>query len=340
MKKNRGKNIALVAAGIIIGAAISGPAASAATQYLAERSAMPFFVNGSPVTVDAYLIGGNNYLKLRDIAELVDFGVTWSPESGAVLIDTMVGYTPEGQAAQVKAPQELPTPQPPQASYHEQASAAVFDSVYTAEAYDALRQCMAEGKSTAVAMSAETRTAMQGVAAALGSHPAYDLKNGGNGTGYFDSKYPTAYEEAAKVAQKLVNSLDGKSESDKLYAFACYVCERLDYDAASTTTPRVLFASSSVNKGNCMSFSHNFQYLCDIAGIPCVLVHSDIHEWIEVYTGGRWYNVDLTSFDHHYTQGIDGLLGVESDLQGKIYAESDPRLARFAKEALVPGSTK
>lgn len=339
MKKNRGKNIALVAAGIIIGEAISGPAASAATQYLAERSAMPFFVNGSPVTVDAYLINGNNYLKLRDIAALVDFGVTWSPESGTVLIDTMVGYSPEGQAAQPEAQKESPVAPTQQTAYHQQANAAVFNSVYTKDAYDALRQCMAEGKSAEIAMSGETRTAMWSVVGALGSYPAYNLKNGENGV-YFTSVYPAANEGAIKTAQKVVDSLAGKSERDKLYAFARYVCERLDYDAKSTTTPSVLFTSNSVNKGNCMSFAHSFQFLCDIAGIPCVLVDSDIHQWAEVYTDGRWYNVDLTSFDHHYAEEGWELLGVESDLQGKIYQQPDPLLAKFAKELLVPGSTK
>ena len=338
--KNRGKNIALVAAGIVIGAAISGPAASAATQYLAERSTMPFFVNGSPVTVDAYLINNNNYLKLRDIAALADFGVTWSPESNAVLIDTMVGYTPEGQAAQPQEQAGSPAAPAQQTAYHQQANAAVFNSVYTAEAYDALRQCMAEGKSAEITMTAETRAAMWSVVGALGSHPAYNIKSGGNGAVYFVSEHPTAYEEAAKAARKFVDSLAGKSERDKLYAFARYVCERLDYDANSTTTPDVLFSSNRVNKGNCMSFAHNFQYLCDVAGIPCVLVDSDIHQWAEVYTDGRWYNVDLTSFDHHYTQEGWELLGVESDLQGKIYRQPDPLLAKFAKELLVPGSTK
>ena len=338
--KNRGKNIALDAAGIIIGAAISGPAAFAATQYLAERSTMPFFVNGSPVTVDAYLINGNNYLKLRDIAALADFGVTWSPESGAVLIDTMVGYTPEGQAAQPQEQAGSPAAPAQQTAYHQQANAAVFNSVYTRDTYDALRQCMAEGKSAEISISGETRTAMWGVVGALGSYPAYNLKNGENGGVYFTSVYPAANGDAVKAAQKLVDSLAGKSERDRLYAFARYVCERLDYDAASTTTPDVLFTSNSVNKGNCMSFAHSFQYLCSVAGIPCVLVDSDIHQWAEVYTGGGWYNIDLTSFDHHYAEDGWELLGVESDLQGKIYQQPDPLLAKFAKELLVPGSTK
>ena len=84
------------ATSLVIGATIfGGTVAFAASGILAERSTMLFFLNGAPVEVDAYVINGNNYLKLRDIAELVDFGVFWNEVSGTVSIDTMVGYTAE-----------------------------------------------------------------------------------------------------------------------------------------------------------------------------------------------------------------------------------------------------
>lgn len=338
--KFRGKSIALVAAGIVIGSTVTGPAASAAAEILAQHSTMPFFVNGMPVEVEAYLIHGNNYLKLRDIAALADFGVTWSAESGSVLIDTMVGYD-GAYKAPVKTVTQMEETEPVTlTAYHKQANAAVFDTIYTADAYDALRECMAEGKSTEIAMSAATRAAIQGVCAAIGTYPSYELIATADGKAHFQRKQSSAYADAAEYGRQFVGGLSG-SESDKLYAIACLVCDRLTYDANSTATPRVLFASDSVKKGNCMSYAHGFQFLCDLAGIPCVLVHSDIHQWNEVYTGGRWYCVDLTSFDLLYTDtGSARLLGHHSELQCDIYTQSEPRLTQFAKELLVPGSTR
>ena len=327
--------------GVFLGATLFGGAEAAAEGYLARRSEMPFFVNGSPVTVDAYLIGENNYLKLRDIAALADFGVTWSPESGAVLIDTMVGYSGEFKPAETAATvpqQESAVAQP---NYHEKANASVFGGAYTAEAYDALRQCMADGQSTPITMSAETHAVMQKVTAAISSYPSYTLKTQRDGTVLFQKSRSTSYEEAAEAARTIIDGLVGKTESEKLYAFACSVCDRLEYDESSTATPRTLFATDGVKKGNCMSYAHGFQYMCNLANIPCILVHSDVHQWNEVYTNGRWYSVDLTGFKIGYSErGSATLLHDNSELIGSMYSQSEPQLTRFAKELLVPNSTK
>ena len=313
--------------GVFLGATLFGGAEAAAEGYLARRSEMPFFVNGSPVTVDAYLIGENNYLKLRDIAALADFGVTWSPESGAVLIDTMVGYFGEFKPTETESTASQQESAVSQPNYHEKANASAFDSAYTAETYDALRQCMADGQSVPITMSAETRAAMQGVTAAISSYPSYDLKPDGNGAAHFQRKYSSAYENAARTGQVFLDTLAGKSADDKLYAIACYVCDRLEYDESSTATPRTLFATDGVKKGNCMSYAHGFQYMCNLANIPCILVHSDVHQWDEVYTNGRWYSVDLTGFKIGYSErGSATLLHDSSELIGSMYTQSEPQL--------------
>lgn len=317
-----------------------GTVTFAASGILAEKSTAPFFLNGSPVEVDAYLINGSHYFKLRDIAALVDFGVTWNAASGTVGIDTMVGYTPEGV--------QIPTSAPKQeaeagiTAYSEQASSAAFDAVYTPEAYDALRECIVSGgDSYAVSMSSETFDAMLGVVAAVGCYPSYDLKSDATGKAFFHAKYSSSFVDAATACQSFLDTLTGKSDRDKLYAIACYVCDRLEYDANSTATPRVVFASGSSKKGNCMSYAHSLQFLCDLAGIPCVYVHSSTHQWNEVYVGGKWQSVDLTSFDIGYTErGSATLMRDAAELQGRIFEQTEPQLTRLAKELRVPGSTK
>ena len=56
----------------------------------------PIYVDGTRVDLTAYNIGGYNYFKLRDIADLVDFGGEWDPETASIQIDTPVGYQGEG----------------------------------------------------------------------------------------------------------------------------------------------------------------------------------------------------------------------------------------------------
>ena len=324
----------------MLGAMVSGGGIAYAAGVMAEKSTTPFFLNGAPVEVDAYLINGNNYFKLRDIAALVDFGVTWNAASGTVGIDTMVGYTPEGTEVAVNKPE--PEATPVLTAHHEQANPAVFNSAYTREAYDALRKCIANGGDSApIPMSAETRTAMMSATTAVGCYPSYNLKSGANGTAYFQAAYSSAFGDAAAACQSFLGTLAGKSDSDKLYAIACHICDRLEYDAGSTATPRVAFASDGSKKGNCMSYAHSLQFLCDLADIPCVLVHSSTHQWNEVYVNGEWHSVDLTSFDIGYTdRGSATLLHTASELQGSIFEQTEPQLTRFAKELLVPGSTK
>ena len=323
----------------MLGAMVSGGGIAYAAGILTERSANTVYVDGQCVELEAYLIDGSNYVKLRDVGKAVDFNVYWD---GAVQIQSGAPYTGEAPAsAATKTSVDTAAPtvpeQTPPTAYHEQATPAVFDSIY-----DALRECIVNGGDSApTTMSADTRTAMLSAIAAVGSYPSYDLKSGKDGTAYFHAKYSSAYADAAKVCQNFLGTLAGKSDNDKLYSIACYVCDRLEYDAGYTATPRAVFASDSSKKGNCMSYAHSLQFLCDLANIPCVYVHSATHQWNEVYVDGRWHSVDLTSFDIGYTErGSATLLHDASELQGRTFEQTEPQLARFAKEVLIPGSTK
>jgi len=51
------------------------------------------YLNGAPVALTAYNIGGNNYFKLRDIGQALDFGVAWDGATNTITIDTSTGYT-------------------------------------------------------------------------------------------------------------------------------------------------------------------------------------------------------------------------------------------------------
>ena len=134
----------------------------------------------------------------------------------------------------------------------------------------------------------------------------------------------------------------GMSEQEKVRQLAFYVCDHLRYSANDAPTPRTVFAEDVEHPGNCMAYAHSFLLLYDLAGIPCVLVHSETHQWNEVWVGGRWVSVDVGGtdlLDAAARQSVT-VLHKASELQGADFVQSDPALTRFVKELLVPGSTE
>jgi len=96
--KNREKNVALVAAGIMLGATIAGPAAQAAESIMAQRSAQKIYVDGQQVQMEAYAINGANYVKLRDVGKAVGFNVSWDAGTGSVQISSEEPYAEDAPA--------------------------------------------------------------------------------------------------------------------------------------------------------------------------------------------------------------------------------------------------
>jgi len=97
--------------GFILGAIIFGGSAAVASGIVANRTTSRVLVNGVQINAEAYNINGNNYFKLRDIGQAIDFAVTWDGANDRILIDTSKGYTPEETAP---APTPTPAPGKPQ----------------------------------------------------------------------------------------------------------------------------------------------------------------------------------------------------------------------------------
>ena len=324
------------AACFMLGAALFGGGAAYAAGVMAERSTNTVYVDGQQVELEAYLINGANYVKLRDVGQTVGFNVYWN---GTVQIQSDAPYTGEAPAT-APAQQEQTAPAPDESA---SANPAIFAGSYTREAYNALRQTVStRTDSSLVAMSDGTWDAMQEVIAAIGNWPAYHLK-AKDGKAYFTARRPDSYQAAARYCQSFIDGLAGKSDADKVREIAFFICDRLTYDATAFSTPRTVLVSDAVSAGNCMAYAHNFLFLCNMAEIPCVLVHSDTHQWNEVYVSGRWWSVDVSATDAGNEPAIrpyQTILWEQSDVQGADYRQASPTLAAFAKEILVPGSTK
>lgn len=94
--------------GIVVGAVFFGGGYAVAAGLLAEPSTQTFYLNDQKIELEAYVINGNNYVKLRDVGQAVDFGVTYDGITNSVYILSEEHYQPEEKAA-VAGEVSLPT---------------------------------------------------------------------------------------------------------------------------------------------------------------------------------------------------------------------------------------
>lgn len=333
------KHIQFVA-GVAVGALLFGGGAALAAELTAKPSTQTFYLNGEQVRMEAYDIADHNYVKLRDVGKLVGFNVSWRAADNAVLIETDEPHSDES-ATHPAANQT--------ADYAAEANQDVFTDELTRKVYNAIRDAVVHrdaipgGSAKPVSMGAiERYGAVDEASGAIGGYPVYEIIDIGNGEYACSVKRPETYAAAADHTQPFVDSLTGMEQEQQVREIAWYVCDRLTYQMKYTDVSDIL-ASDEVKGGSCMSYAYCFRFLCDRAGIPCILVRSDIHQWNEVYVDGRWWSVDLTGADmgndtsHRASQVI---LHDRSEMQGSDYMDAAPNVTLFAKELLVPGSTK
>lgn len=102
--KNGFKNTMLVLVSMALGAALAGPAASAAQAALsALPSTQRIYVDGSPVQMQAYSIDGSNYVKVRDLGKAVGFNVRYDAAANSVQIESDKPYSEESAATPIVA---------------------------------------------------------------------------------------------------------------------------------------------------------------------------------------------------------------------------------------------
>lgn len=95
---NRKREAIFMGLGILAGLTLSGPAAQAADYLTARPSSQTFYIDGQRTALAAYSIGGNNYVRLRDIGRAVDFGVTYDAATNSVYINSTQSYQDEVQS--------------------------------------------------------------------------------------------------------------------------------------------------------------------------------------------------------------------------------------------------
>ena len=108
------KQIFTMLTGLLIGAVLTGGSAAVAAGIMAERSHHRVVVDGKEVQMEAYVINGNNYVKLRDMGEAVGFEVYWDSANGCVQVESGKPYTGEAPAkTEPDKPESHPEPTAP-----------------------------------------------------------------------------------------------------------------------------------------------------------------------------------------------------------------------------------
>ena len=108
------KQIFTMLTGLLIGAVLTGGSAAVAAGIMAERSHHRVVVDGKEVQMEAYVINGNNYVKLRDMGKTVGFEVFWDSDAKCVQVKSGIPYTGEAPAkAEPVKPESHPEPTAP-----------------------------------------------------------------------------------------------------------------------------------------------------------------------------------------------------------------------------------
>lgn len=373
--KSKIKNAALILSGVMIGASFSGPAANAAAEFFqAQRTPHPIYVDGQQVQLETYAINGSNYVKLRDIGQVVGFEVYW-----------------DGSAAQIVSGQPYTGQPPTQATpsvalrHSIQANPAVFTGYLTAEVYDTIREAVLTKETTSFGSAVagfinlkygddellfqkaeDERNQIWAVLAALGPEPIYEMILSDDGNEYIcQVRNSESMAPAVEHTKKFIASLNGLSEREKIKCISWYVCDRIAYDGTRYAWPNEVLTQDGITHGACMSYAYSFQFLCRQAGIPCVFKCGGNHQWNTVYAEGRWWDVDVTGNDCEVADvrvtGSRGEVLEQREVpfdgtdefreqyyvpaewilrESDPYPDEQPEITRFAQEVLVPGSSR
>lgn len=335
--------------GFVIGALMFGGIGAAATGITAILSNHEFYFNGARTDVEAYIINGNNYLKLRDVAEALDINIDYN--NGIVT----VGETKQSDVIDGKAHSKE--------DYSSYANPEIFDEIYTREAYNAIRQSIVDineitsntaenkynssysyahyiGENATMTDIGKTNIAMNSVGAALDGYYNFKLGFEPGKKNYYE--YPgyricmpyinTHLTPAIKATDSFIAEISSLSDRQKVKRIADFICDRVAYKDDNAAGINRVFTETPPVNAICATYSNAFIFLCQRAEIPCISTVDDIHAWNEVYVDSRWYIADISYYDVARTDNM---------LLQTNYPRIDinPDKTNFAKELLVPGST-
>lgn len=349
-------------AGIVLGMMLlSGGYAATSAVLTASPTTQTFYVDGRQVQFEAYEIHGNNFVKLRDIGRIVDFGVTYDGATNTVHIAPDSPYIEEVTPPAPATPAPSVTPAPTttgsytintdhwsREDFSQQANPAVFTGIYDRALYNTIRQTLVDGgpgSAPAYTMVAkENYGAVKMVLGRMDNTRWLQHYVPENFTNYYEYlnyfavsiKVPEQYQDARDFIQPAIAQAGRLgTDRERVEYLHDYLCSLMAYDVNAVAVASEIFTSRSGEiKGSCGSYATAFNFLCGAANIPSFLVRSADHSWNMVYVDGRWFQVDVSANDLH---GNKNALLVEAYPR---HTDIAPQATAFLKELLLPGSTK
>lgn len=346
MKKGR---VALIALCFMLGVLIlGGGGAYAVTGILAERSKNDVFIDGQRVELDAYLIEGNNYVKLRDVGKAVGFNVFWDGKNVQVVsdaeytgqppaeIDPLMRDTPESEVRETAGTPEADSG----TDFSLFVSPEVFTEQYHREAYNAVYQVLLGITSGDLSQTATVhfenpgdRQEFENLLVGIANGTTISLRGAGEGTYYVYAHMVD--REAAKMGTDELVSQASRMHTDreKVALLNNWICDHMSYNTRAFTDVNDVATSQTPVEGRCTCYARVMNYLCGRIGLPCISVYGDSHCWNAIYADGEWSYTDVSLNDQVYDRA--GVL-LSPNSPKRI---SDPSGFRFLQELLVPGST-
>ena len=133
------KNIKSFVLGILCGGLMfSGTVALANADVLAKLTSQIFFWNNEKIELEAYNINGYNYVRLRDAAKIFSVSIEYDEQTDSVIMNNSDTAIPKPQTERIDGTAYA------REDFSQQANPAIFDDVYTREAYNAFRQTIVD----------------------------------------------------------------------------------------------------------------------------------------------------------------------------------------------------
>ena len=361
------KRLSYFLLGLLCGAGIfTGTAVLANSDVLARLTSQVFFFNNEKIELEAYNINDYNYVRLRDAAKIFDVNIEYDEQTDSVIMNNSDAaiQKPHTETEQSQQTDRIDGTEYAREDFSQQANQAIFDDVYTREAYNAFRQTIVDkdeivketdengynpnyryahfiDKTNTFDSQGKTRKAFNTIAGDLFGYYNYSfgfepyIKNIYEYPGYTICKVQVHdfFEPANKATDEFLQSIASLSDREKVKKIADYISDRIVYKDENVAGINQIFTQNSQVNGICGTYSGAFIYLCNRANIPCVNIDDREHAWNEVYVDGIWYTADISYYDVARTDEM---------LLRTTYQRTDPNKAKtnFAKELLVPGSTK
>ena len=355
------RDIGMMLIGMALGAALFGGVSAVAAGITAEPSWSPIYVDGQQVSMTAYNILGNNYVKLRDIGQAVGFNVYWD---NGVQVDSTAPYTGEAPVSEQQAvttPDTQPATEAAAESeyristdhwsredFSQQANPAVFTGVYSRELYNTIRQTMVDGTSERPAYTMVAKgndySAVKNLIGRMEGVLRYEHYVPGNLKNYYEyldyfavsAEMPENYQAPLDFIQPVIQQVNQlASDRKKVEYLNDYLCTLLRYNVKATAGITQTFTPHTGElEAACGSYARAMKFLCAAADIPCISISTQTHGWNLVYVDGQWLHVDVSTND---ISGQHSILLLR-DLPERI--DRAPEATAFLQELYVPGSTK